>query len=439
MSEPGLQGGSVVCALDVTPAPSPATPGLRAAALLARRLDVPLYLVHGLEPSRRSELLAARQSLERVAAVLSQAGTRVEVMVEEGEPDEVVRSLSRQCSASLLVLLAKQGDRHLGRVAERVVQRASCAVLVIKDEELLFAWLEGSRPLRVLAAADLDATFEPVRSVLVGLRRVGPCDVTVVHASWPPADRRRLGLRGPVDLVGQDPEEKRILLRELAARVGTLPGAGAVELLVEPSWGRVDDHVLTLASRERAELIVIGSRQEGAVERLWHGSVSAGVLRHATTNVLCAPRQAVAFAADETRPLPVLRTALVPTDFSEDGDAAIPFAYALVGEGGTVFLTHVLDAKRPAAELAAERRRALEALHARVPPAARGGGHVTLVDVLEATDPVDALVADAERLGVDVICLGRRGHGGLADALPGSVARGVMQRSPRPVLVVKKR
>lgn len=438
MSDPGRNEGSIVCALDVSPSPSPATPGLRAAALLARRLDVPLLLVHALEPQRGTELEATRQVLARIATVLTQVGAKVETAVEQGDADDVIVALARQRAATMVVLLAKARDRHLGRIAERVVQQAGFPVLVIKDEDVLFPWLEGSRPLRVLAAADLDATLPSVRDALVGLRRAGPCDVVVAHASWPPADQRRLGLKGPVDLVGQDPEVARVLRLELSSRLGPLPGRGALELLIEPTWGRVDDHILTLASRERAELIVVGNRHESAVERLWHGSVSAGVLRHATTNVLCAPRDAGAFGHDDTRPLPSLRTALVPTDFSDDGDAAIPFAYALVGPGGTVCLTHVLDPHRPPAELSAERRRILEALRARIPAAAHAMGHVTLVDVLEGTDVVDALCAAAERLLVDVICMGRRGRGGLAEALPGSVARGVMQRSPRPVLVVKK-
>jgi nucleotide-binding universal stress UspA family protein len=55
-----------------------------------------------------------------------------------------------------------------------------------------------------------------------------------------------------------------------------------------------------------------------------------------------------------------------------------------------------------------------------------------------ARAPVEGILAEARRLGVDAIVLGSRGHGPWTRLVLGSVSLGVVRRSPTPVLVVKR-
>jgi nucleotide-binding universal stress UspA family protein len=52
-------------------------------------------------------------------------------------------------------------------------------------------------------------------------------------------------------------------------------------------------------------------------------------------------------------------------------------------------------------------------------------------------DPADEIVAFADVIDANLIVVGSRGHGALASALLGSVSRGILSETRRPVLVVR--
>jgi nucleotide-binding universal stress UspA family protein len=101
---------------------------------------------------------------------------------------------------------------------------------------------------------------------------------------------------------------------------------------------------------------------------------------------------------------------------------AIPMTRFGMG-GGTPHIPHKLDAFDRAVLDDAEQI------------AARAGVEAT--SKLLAGDAVDEIVAYADLQGADLIVIGSRGHGTLASVLLGSVSRGVLSESRRPVAVIR--
>ncbi len=62
---------------------------------------------------------------------------------------------------------------------------------------------------------------------------------------------------------------------------------------------------------------------------------------------------------------------------------------------------------------------------------------VAATTVLLRGDTVDEIVAYADSHDVDLVVVGSRGHGAIAGALLGSVSRGILGESKRPVLIVR--
>jgi nucleotide-binding universal stress UspA family protein len=155
--------------------------------------------------------------------------------------------------------------------------------------------------------------------------------------------------------------------------------------------------------------------------------------------------------ARKARAIPEIVHVLAPTDLSDLGNAAVPYAYAIASAGSTVHLLHVVEDAPPPNPLyahygpsrhaTAEERADLEArlgaeLRALIPKEAKRRGVETRTHVVHDERPADAIRALAERMGVDVICLGTHGWSGLSQLFGGSVAREIAARSPRPLLLV---
>lgn len=450
---------TIVCGTDFS---APATGALRVAALLSRTLGERLELVHVLDElgaeltlrERGAVYNPIRTRLRGAARQARELGADIDEELVPGNAAEVLAALAARADARLVVV-SSSGRRPparwlLGSVAERVARTCSVPVLVVRDSAPFEHWLGGKGPLAVMVGADLSESSDAALRWVEQLRRVGPCDVTIAHVAWPPGEHDRLGVQAPIEAEQLHPDIERTIHRELKARVGQLTGEGEVRFLVRQGFGRADEHLVSLAEEARVDVLVVGSHQRSRIDRLWHGSVSRGVLHLAPMSVASIPRPN--HVARETRAIPTLEQILVATDFSDTGDRAIMHALSLLPNGGTIHLVHVLTPamdKSPVTELMTMRRRSpeewgltVQEIHERlerlVPAEASARGVRVVADVLDGF-VVDEVCRAAERLGVDAICMGSRGRSSLSAALLGSVAQGVIAKSRRPVLVIPPR
>jgi len=455
------RGARILCGTDFT---DNAKQAARVAAAIAKRLDEPVLLVHALDfPGYAGKGNAAgvfrqikasrRKLLQQEAESLHQAGVVVEMALPLGRPDEALVDFART-GPTRLVVVASLGKRLatrwlVGSVSERTAQRASVPTLVVRDAAPFEAWTRGERQLKVFVAFNFTVTSEAALRWVNELQAIGPCDVVVGCVDWPPEQRSRLGGAGSLPLVGNPTEVQVILERELTTRVTALLGDTSFRLRVEANWGRPDDRLAEMAKEEGADLVVVGSHQYRGFERLWHTSVSRGLLHSATMSVAVVP-----LSTHQKRGAgvaPPVRRVLVTTDFSDLANQAIPHAYSLLRGGGAMHLVHVMPPRQlPGGEYQkGSRGRRFEAQHSKlvrgcaeklrslIPADATLLGMLTEIEVAENSDPAEEICRAAERFGADVICISTHGHSGLSKVLYGSVAQKVMARSKRPVLVVR--
>jgi nucleotide-binding universal stress UspA family protein len=424
-----------------------------AAAALASRLREPLVLFRVAEHEGASgegtpAHASLRGRLEAEAERLRALGVQVRT-VSTSRVEEALAN-DGECRKARWVVLAADGwESSLWRRAplpERLARHALAPLLVVRKESVLADWARGRRRLLVMVGVDAASDEHGPVELLHALRAVGPCDVIATYVCQPPEERRRLGIHSPVHvemldpvvrgLQALDPQVERVLLRELRERVGALPGEGSVELRLEPGYGRREDHLLHVARERGVDLLVVGTHPRAALQRWWHGSVSAGVLRHCEQSVVCVPP-----LHTRTQRASPPRSVLVPVDFSAPSLRAVSQARLLVGPGGRIHLLHVhprrlsdpdwTDHYGVLPEPPAEREAVLRRLRALVP--ADDTAVRWSVEGVSAREVALAICQASEREGVDLVCVGAVEARG---SRPTGITRELLARCHRPVLVV---
>lgn len=283
------------------------------AAALARHYDAALHLLHVDPPmpvmAPYGEIPVDARMFEEqrevagaeLAAAADRArarGLRVDTTMKGGHPAREILALADKAQVDMLVIgtHGRGGVEHLllGSVAEKIVRKATCPVLVVPpgapaDTDANFA--------RILCPIDGSAASAHALTYALSLARETDGHVTLLYVVEPVPAAGEFGALDVEEYRRAAEAHARTVLRD------------AVPADVR-AWCRIDERVTTgkpseriidAAATERADVIVMGVRGRGAIDLLAFGSTTNEVIRRAACPVLAVhPVSSVPAAAHAT-------------------------------------------------------------------------------------------------------------------------------------------
>ena len=291
----------------------------------------------------------------------------------------------------------------------------------------------------ILFPTDFSASSERAEAAAVGLATAFDARLTLLHVWSVPNSGYAEALTWPID------EMEAAARKELAkthARIAKLHTSTEAVLRAGRAW----QCILEQAKAGGVDLIVMGTHGRHGLPRLVLGSVAEKVVRLSPVPVLTLRAPDGEHAAADRPPAVVPpQNILVATDFSPAAETALDQALELAEEVGAQ--VHVMHAYQlpiigfpdgvviPDAAIASRiigwAEKELAECVAR-----RKASSVKITSILEQADPREAVLTVARRISADLVVLGTHGRRGIARALMGSTAEGILRASPVPVLTI---
>ncbi len=188
-----------------------------------------------------------------------------------------------------LLVVGSQGldalDRFLlGSVSTKLIEHAPCPVFIVKGEAVPLRRITLATDGSAASAKALEfvlSTFQPDRSS--GDTKRAPIHVSVIHVRIPSP-------LAPITVKSTIPWIKYPGLKEVGSRLVEQ----SVEKLIQAGFsaeplrpiGKPAERIMEAASKQHADLIVMGAKGLGAIDRFLLGSVSTRVVQHASCAVL---------------------------------------------------------------------------------------------------------------------------------------------------------
>jgi nucleotide-binding universal stress UspA family protein len=285
------------------------------AAVLARQLGARLVLLHVVKADRPSETVSGRieratMRLEWEAPHIAKlANSSPEIVVRAGDPLKAISAVAQETGAELVVVGA-----HRKRPFRDLFTNSTIARLlrVVRVPLLLVNRPSTYRYHRVLLATDLsDASARAVR-VADALALLDGADVAIVHAFQHYA-KGKLAYAGVSEdvIAAHVAGEAREALREIVSSLRR-DGLNVSRRHIVLDEAHPVPAIQRAVKQRKSELLVVGTRGRGGLDRILLGSIAAEAIRRVDCDVLAVPPAAPAPDQAQCRSAPELRQETVP-------------------------------------------------------------------------------------------------------------------------------
>lgn len=279
---------------------------------------------------------------------------------------------------------------------------------------------------RILWASDFSACSTGALRFVIPIARAYGSEITALHVvpTAVPAAGGLLSLANPALL---QPHLHHTVAACLDRSVRPAIDA-SLPTRVALREGKPLDEILGQAARLPADLIVLGTRGQSALERTVLGSVAEGILGRAPCPVLAVPRRAVPPSGG------LLKTVLWATDFSAHATLAWRYALSLAAKSGArLLIVHVVEGNVLGGH--DERARKQRLLETVAEGRAAGCKAEAIVTTGRASREV---LRTARERAADLVVMGTQGSRALHTLFFGSNALRVVRDAPCAVLAVRR-
>ena len=270
---------------------------LRRATFLAKQADAKIVLVHVVDDDQpRRIVLAERDIRERLleelaASVRQMDGVECSVQLLLADPFEGIAQATKTANPDLLILGPHRRqalrDVFIGTTAERTIRSVTCPVLMVNAAPV-------GAYRRVLATTDFSQPAEHALETFHGLGLGADAGLVLLNVFDAPA--LDLAMGSSISTIGSDKayieEERQRAGRKLTDYARQVTN-GPVQPIARHRQTTIATEILSAASEQGADLIVVGTESRTGLAKLLLGSVAEKVLREAERDVLAVPPASV--------------------------------------------------------------------------------------------------------------------------------------------------